>query len=141
MTTSLQNQIRKRLESKNLTISALEKKAGLGQNAIRGILSGTVQNPGVNTLQAISRVLECSLNDLLEEEVESSPILPKKSYDWNLSLFIEACQVVDAYIKENNIKITPEKIIKITWEVYTFSISETPSKIDPKFCDWIFNRG
>ena len=140
MTSFLQTQIKQRIEDKNLTIAALEKKAGLGHNAVRGILVGTVQNPGLKTLQAISEVLECSLNDLLDDKRESSSIVSKKSYEWDLDLFIQSCRVVDDYIKKNTLKFPTDKIIKIVWEIYTFSISQTPPKIDPKFCEWLFNK-
>ena len=142
MNTFLQTQIKQRLEKNNLSIRGLEKKAGLSQNAVLNILAGRSKNPRTKVLSAIASIFGCSINDLLGEDSESlsSSSEHKKPYPWNLNLYIQTCQVVDDYINKNNLMIPTEKIIKIVWEIYTFSLSQNPSTIDPKFCEWFFNR-
>lgn len=54
----------KRLE-KNLTISALEKRAGIGNGTIA---RWDKSSPTVENLAAVAKVLECTVDDLLHEE-------------------------------------------------------------------------
>jgi len=71
MKTSLKEEIRKRMEAKNLSIAALERKAGLNIHAIRNILTGKIRKPSAQCLQATANALECSLLDLMNPSSEN----------------------------------------------------------------------
>lgn len=54
------NELRKR---KNLTSEQLAKKSGVPLGTLNKILSGVTKDPKLETLRAIAKVLECSLDD------------------------------------------------------------------------------
>jgi len=56
--------VKRRADEKNLSIRDLEKEAGL-QNGTIG--KWRVSSPTVKSLQAVARVLGCTVDDLLEE--------------------------------------------------------------------------
>ena len=57
--------IEKRCKEKAISISALEKEAGLGNGAIGKWKSAS---PTVENLQAVAKVLECTVDDLLRTD-------------------------------------------------------------------------
>jgi transcriptional regulator with XRE-family HTH domain len=61
-----------KMKAKNLSISVLERKAGLTIHSIRNILKGTIKNPRAEVLPAIAGALECSLLDLINFSSSSS---------------------------------------------------------------------
>lgn len=63
---NLAENILSRLETLRMTPTRASKEAGLGESAIRDIITGKSKSPSINTLQALSQVLECKLSDLLD---------------------------------------------------------------------------
>lgn len=67
MMTQLANQISMRMRAKNLSISMLEKNAGLKNHSVRNVLRGRSLRPNAETLNTIARALGCKVEDLLEK--------------------------------------------------------------------------
>lgn len=59
------NNIKKLCTEQNISISQLEKEAGLGNGTISGWKESM---PRIDSLQAVARVLKVSVDDLLSEE-------------------------------------------------------------------------
>lgn len=55
-------------EKKGISIAKLEKESGLGNSTIRG---WDKSSPRVENLQAVAKILECSVDDLLSTKQES----------------------------------------------------------------------
>jgi transcriptional regulator with XRE-family HTH domain len=58
------------LEENNLSVQALEKKAGLKANAVYNLISGNIKKPKLQTVQSLSQALSCSFEDLVDDRVE-----------------------------------------------------------------------
>ncbi len=144
----LKQQIKTRMESKNLTASSVEKKSGLKVSAVRNILAGKSTNPGIETLVAIAEILECSADDLLGIESKNPFSSPTKghtkkateSHAWNSDLYKDALQVVDKLLAERNISLNVEQVLNIIKEVYLYSISGNDFKADKKFAKWVIEN-
>jgi transcriptional regulator with XRE-family HTH domain len=68
------NELRKK---KNLTSEQLSSKSGVPLGTLNKILNGTTKDPKLETLKALARVLECSLDDfddIPKEEKKSNQI-------------------------------------------------------------------
>jgi len=65
---NLKQKIREKLNEQNLSVAALEKKAGLKMSAVRNILRGQTRKPSAYTLKKISDALNCKIDDLLVED-------------------------------------------------------------------------
>ena len=61
--------IEKKCKEKRISISALEKEAGLGNGAIG---KWKTVSPTVENLQAVAKVLECTVDDLLRSDEPAS---------------------------------------------------------------------
>ena len=63
------NNIAKLCKEKGINISRLEKIAGLGNGTIGGWRTAS---PTVEKLQAVAKVLECTVDELLHEKTENT---------------------------------------------------------------------
>ena len=59
--------IKERADKKGISISALEKKAGLGNGVIGGWKSSS---PTIGKLQAVADALDCKVEQLLKDQVK-----------------------------------------------------------------------
>jgi transcriptional regulator with XRE-family HTH domain len=151
MSAYLQQQIEDRMMAKNLTIYALEKKAGLNRNAVRNILRGFSKNPSVEILSAIARTLDCTLNDLVGTNDGNSSAVPHKpltkaafknkvSYVWKESLYFDAVKTIANLISKNGESLNLEQVTNLINETYKYSISKDSDTVDKDFCKWLIGK-
>ena len=140
----LQEEIQVRMEDKNLTASELEKKAGLKMSAVRNILTGKSNNPGIEVLSAIARLLSCSVDELIGETKSQSYISTiadlnkiKLTHAWNLELYQDCLNAIQHQIQIKNFKPTMEQILFFVKEAYIYSLEGKENKADMRFTKWI----
>ena len=145
METFLQKRIRNYLDATALSISALERKAGLKINVVRNILQGQSKKPTAQTLQAIANVMECTVQDLLgvQKEVFSSQV--KRPLETSLLLehpeiLTESLHVILQVAEKNNYRLTVKQTILLLEEVYAYTLKKEPLKVDPHFVEWFVER-
>ena len=143
----IREEILSRTESKNLNIALLEKKAGLPTNAIRNIIAGGSKNPGIKSLSAIAKVLECSVNDLLgqkdSKKTEKSIQLERihqQALEQNelvLELFNQISDFIETYINQYKFQCTFEEFLSLIREAYIFALRKNAKKINTSFIEWL----
>lgn len=142
---SISQQIDIRMTAKNLSIMALESKAGLKTHAVRNILRGKSKSPSAVNLQAIADVLGCSVKDLLstpellQEESLSSleEILQKKYTAYAKSgLLVDVVKAVDDLVQKQRKDLTVEQVLICVRETYLHSLQKDPTKVDKDFAEW-----
>jgi transcriptional regulator with XRE-family HTH domain len=67
------NEIRKRMEELGLNAKQTSLKAGLGETYVRDILEGRSQNPRIEHLARVAKVLKCSVDDLRDPADNETP--------------------------------------------------------------------
>jgi transcriptional regulator with XRE-family HTH domain len=146
MSSYLQAQIKIRMEAKNLSIYALEKKAGLKRSAVRNIIQGFSKKPGAEVLLAIAQILECTVEDLAGSTHHNHPVhietpstIRKAQHTWDESLFLDSIAVVSKCL--DNKDTTLEQMLPIILEAYKYSIGKNSNKADVDFVKWLINKG
>src|ERR1044071_10317590 len=94
--------LKEKIHAKGISINALEKQAGLRRGAIQNIIYGRSRNPGIEILRTIAQVLECSVSELIGEDVPSIPHSEKRAsphIPWNPQLYHECFNVVEDLLK------------------------------------------
>ncbi len=141
---TIKQEILSRIEEKNLTIGLLERKAKLPNNTIRNIISGTSKNPGINSLTAIAKVLECSVDELLGKKIESrtgiSYLRLAEHSELSLELFKEIIDFIESYIKQHKVKISFEDFLFFIKESYIFALNKNSKKVSTSFVEWIIEN-
>jgi transcriptional regulator with XRE-family HTH domain len=105
----------------------LEKKAGLKMSAVRNILTGKSNNPGIEVLSAIARLLGCSVDELTGETKSQSYISTiadlnktKLTHTWNIELYQDCLNAIQHQIQIKNFKPTMEQILFFVKEAYIY---------------------
>ena len=145
MQSGLQKRIKNYLDATGLSVSSLEKKAGLKTNVARNILTGQSKKPGAVTLQAIADVIGCSVQDLLGVRKKFHQVEPTIRFDEspvvdNVDLLKEAFQCILNVAAENKYDLTVQQICLILEEVYSYTSKKTPPKIERHFVEWYMKK-
>lgn len=145
MQSVLQKRIKNYLDITGLSVSALERKAGLKINVARNILRGQSKKPTAETLQAIANVMECSVSDLLGVKKESFKSDMRPPFDGTPlleypQLLKESLHAILKMTEDNNYKLTLRQTLLILEEVYTYTIKKEPPKIDLDFIEWFIEK-
>lgn len=147
MTTALAKQLAARMRAKNLTVSQLERKAGINSHGALNILRGSSKRPSAEVLNAIANVLGCSISDLLSDhglfqvtdsEKTRAELLesPYESSD----LYQEVLSAVNAKIKHEKRSLTLQQTLTCVEEVYFHALQRNEKTFDPTFLDWFMEK-
>lgn len=147
MNTMLKDNIKRMLSDSNMSVSELERRAGLKQSSVQNILHGRSKNPSVETIRSIAHELNCSIEELIGEisdnlRSETTPQTADIEDDnsiWDPNLYIRAVETVQAILDKRNVKLTKKQVLAAVEEVYKYSagVSET---IDYRFAEWIIEK-
>lgn len=124
----------------------LEKKAGLKTSAVRNILSGASKKPSAETLQAIANALECSIYDLMDDEIVPSIIAPQKKPQFNrykvddIGLFHSCVKTTTEQIEQEKLECTLENLSFFICQTYVYSKESNQKRADLKFIRWLINE-
>ena len=139
---TLQEQIKTRMEDKKLTARDLERDAGLKISAVRNVLNGYSKNPGIEFIVAISKLLDCSVDELLgvESKKGKSEASKQRTIDvWDFTLYENCLEEVQKYLHSESLKPQAEQILFFVREAYIYSIEGEGSKADLRFIKWIID--
>lgn len=145
--TILKEAIIEKMRDKNLSISVLERRAGLSIHSIRNILKGRVKNPRAEILTAVADVLECSPLDL----ITSSSLPPsfeqknketsKKYTPLDYPDFMCTCaNVVASLLEEKALIFSLDDCFDMIKKLYFYSLPNEPRTPDIKFAKWLLEE-
>ena len=146
MSTHLQEQIQNRMESKQLTVHALERKAGLNRSAVRNILQGFSKKPSANVLMTIAEALDCTIEDLVgqgNDELSGrikTVAKTRNAHAWNDKLYIDAVKAVTKFAGEKDSQLKSDRIISLINETYKYSLDKGSDTLDQDFTKWLISK-
>jgi transcriptional regulator with XRE-family HTH domain len=143
----LKEKIIEKMKEKNLSIGALERKAGLTTHSIRNILKGRIKNPRAETLLAIAESLEYSFLDLINasfscsNSLQENTITNKKSNCVEHPTFMAACaKVVASLLEEKVLNLSLDDYFDMIKAVYFYSLFKELRTPDIKFAKWLLEE-
>lgn len=144
---TLQYELRHRMQDKGISANALEKRAGLKPSAVQNILQGKSKRPTALLLQAIANELNCSISDLLGESpnkevgLEAMRLdLGKINNSWDSKLYVEAIQIVEELLTKKKISANKETVLKYAEEIYRYSTESQSGQLDHYFASWLVDH-
>ncbi|MBA4119033.1 MAG: hypothetical protein C0514_09115 [Candidatus Puniceispirillum sp.] len=138
MSDNLALKIRDLIDEKKLSVMALEKKSGLKNGAVRNILSGHSKKPSAEILLAISRVLGCTIGELLDEETDPKDkknVLNEITFS-NKHLLHQTIDHILDFMSRNNIPIKNKDLYESIEKIYQYIERKSGSEFDKEFADW-----
>jgi putative transcriptional regulator len=133
---NLQLKLSELMTQKNITISDIEKLTGLNKNTINSILTGASKNPTANTLRAIAKALDVSLEFILSDNEINIDALDKNQ----MKIFSEVTSKTIDIIINKNLSFTIDKLNSLIKEIYQYSVKVDPPYIDERFIHWIIDK-
>jgi len=133
---NLQLKLSELMNQKNVTISDIEKTTGLNKNTINSILTGASKNPTANTLRAITKALDVSLEFILSDEEMNIDALNKDQ----MKIFSEVTSATIDIIIDKDLSFTINKLNTLVKEIYQYSVKINPPYIDERFINWIVDK-
>ena len=133
---SLQLKLSELMTQKNVTITDIEKTTGLNKNTINSILTGASKNPTANTLRAIAKALDVSLEFILSDEEMNIDGLNKDQ----MKIFSEVTSATINIIIDKELSFTIDKLNALIKEIYQYSVKINPPYIDDRFINWIVDK-
>jgi len=141
----IQNNIKKQLSLKGMSVRDLERRSGLKYSVVQNILHGRSKNPTIKVIQRIARELDCTIEDLIDNSelnisrsgITTNPEL--NDIPWNGQLWIDSSIVVQKILAEKELTPSKEKAILCIQEVYNYSFG-TSDKADSRFATWVIEK-
>jgi transcriptional regulator with XRE-family HTH domain len=134
------------MESKQLTVHALERKAGLNRSAVRNILQGFSKKPSANVLMTIAEALDCTIEDLVgqgNDELSGrikTVVKTRNTHAWNDKLYIDAVKAVTKFAGEKDSQLKSDRIISLINETYKYSLDKGSDTLDQDFTKWLISK-
>lgn len=131
--TPLQDNILRLAQENGLSIAEVNRRAGLSPAAIRNILYGKSRDPQGNTLAAIARVFNITV-DALRGDGAIKPTIPEENiYDPATDNTVSAG--LNAYIIEHKITLTSDKARRFKKVLYDYA-KKTGHPVDKALIEW-----
>jgi transcriptional regulator with XRE-family HTH domain len=146
VSTALKLQIKNRINSMNINVRALERKAGLNIGTVNNILHGTSTNPTAETLIALAKAFECTIDDLLNIEnnknmnESANNFESFQSFQWNSSLFLSIVVELNKQIKNKHLYINSGKVLSIINEIYLYSLKKNKDTVEESLVEWLLEK-
>jgi transcriptional regulator with XRE-family HTH domain len=138
---SLLINIQRKMKERHLTAYAIEKKTGLKKSTIHNILLRRVRNPSIETVHSISKALECSVSELIDEHTISSLFVEDTGgHILNWRLYIETLIKVGILLEKINVETDKRKIYELIEEVYQYSLRTKKQSMDKDFAEWALHK-
>lgn len=142
MSSKLAFKLKELIEENSLSVQGLEKKAGLKIHAVRNILTGQTKKPSAETLLAVSKALNCSIGELLDEEIPTKEKLDSiKDFKFeNLKLLEETIEYIITYHKKHSDSLGNKELLQATEQIYLYSVKNNDGSLDHQFAEWFLDR-
>ena len=146
MNLAIMDEVEKRVLDTRLTVSEIERRAGLKQGTLRNIINGKSKNPTIQVLVSLTKVLGCSIEELVGIPSTAQPIsetrkkIEKTLGPINYDLLDNVYKLVIDKSKQLDREVTLEDINKFIVDIYSFSQKAKTNYPDKTFADWYFER-
>lgn len=148
MNTLAQN-LKAYMKEQNLSVGELEHLAGLKMSAVKNIIQGKSERPRAETLLSISRVLGCSIQDLLGEPNDSTSSRShikegggNSQMVEDIAFFVKATESIATFVQQHydDRSLNFSELSDIIREVYIYSLKNSYPEVDLKFAEWFIER-
>lgn len=145
MTTVLAKQIAARMKAKNISTITLEREAGLKAHMVRNILRGFSRRPRIDIVHSIARILECTVDDLLQgqdiftDDETGETRKELLTHEYKPGLLMDTLKLIDSKVKQGKHHLTNQQLLTCIEEVFVYSLQKNSKGVDEDFVDWFMD--
>jgi DNA-binding Xre family transcriptional regulator len=133
---TIKENILKHMNQKNLTLTNLSQKAGIGMATLQNIVYDRSKNPTIQVMIALANALNCSLYDLIETPMEKNIFVTH----WNQTLYGSCVQCILNHLSNAGKDLSYGDLHFLVKQAYTFSVESECDTADDRFCKWIVRK-
>lgn len=140
---NIREQILVRAKEKNLSIMALEDKSGLKHGVASNIIANRSLHPQIDTLVAIAKTLECTVNDLISDPHDTKSQMQKQEQEdceFAETLFQEVVQQIMDHLRAKKGEVTLNRVMIVLKEAYMFFFTKKNKIVDPELIEWLIDK-
>lgn len=134
----LKSRLQQKISDSSLSVSEIERRAGLGSGSLRNFLLGRVKKPSLDAISAVARALSCELIDLVKEDFQDN--IETLKLPWNHKVYAEVLFFIQQQVDKNHLSWDLDDVLTISREIYSYSIKDGGQTIDKRFAEWIINK-
>jgi transcriptional regulator with XRE-family HTH domain len=139
MAACLKKNILRLIDEQGLTVTDLERQAGLKKSVVRNIIQDKSKNPTYSTLQAIAKELGCNVESLVGG-TDNTKFKKSQLKKTNMGFMIEALEELNVFVTGHNIIPTSNKLVSCLQETHDYAVDNNLDKIDVRFLKWTAKR-
>lgn len=142
MIDNLKLNIRQVMSRRNVSAYALEKRAGLKASAIQNILQGRSKRPGIDVVYAISKELDCKVDDLISPSLKEEGNLANASSEdvWGVKMVESVVKVLLPELRKFHQEIDKATLFLLLEEACRYA-SKAPQSADSEtFVRWLVDK-
>src|SRR5690606_27196782 len=115
----------------------LEHRAKLREGCIRNIITGKSQNPTIRTILAICKVFDCSIEEMIGEDLPNeSTNTQSLTQEWDSNLGLDCIKTLNQILYELDIHLSVQRGLCYFNEIYKFNVINNNQVCDKKFAKW-----
>jgi DNA-binding Xre family transcriptional regulator len=137
MQSILQKNIKKHLHKKNISVTELERRAGI-KHAVINIMHGRSKNPSAKITFAIAKELDCSIEDLFTDEENITPTVTSPL--WDEQIYMDCVSIINLKIKQGKIKPNLDLVLSWVRQAFCYSQSAPSKQVEERFIDWLITN-
>jgi hypothetical protein len=114
-------------------------------------LHGRSKKPSADILLAISKVIGCTIDDLLSSPTENTsalpaitkappPSTPSTNLSYNPDLYKKVVETANHLFQIKNLSPMSNEALQYISEIYNYTIKTGKNNIDSNFCDWLLEK-
>lgn len=123
------------LQNTDTKVATLERAAGLPNTTIKKLINGERSNISLETLYSISSVFNCSLSELLDENIN----ILQRNILFDVKLYTNVCMELCSLLEENNYELLQHDALEIINKAYNYFYKHN-SKVDKNVIRWMLEE-
>lgn len=135
---ALREKIVQEIKEKDLTISSVERAAGLSKDVLRNFIRGKVKEPKVDKINTVAKILSIDISaflnpEALEEQRETAATCHR--------LLLKKClQAIDDVLSEKDMQASLEDLFVLMNNVYEYHQETPDAPINKQFVRWYLDK-
>jgi DNA-binding Xre family transcriptional regulator len=126
------------MKEKGWSIVTTSERSGVPATTIKSIIYGKSSTQRIPTLEKLSKVFECSIDDLIADDNDKSS---EKKESLDRELFQQCLDAVESYIEIKGLKYEKDKVMKIIDSLFSLLLKKknqnSSYEIDTATIEWI----
>lgn len=126
----------------NLNKAKFADAIKMEHNTIQKLVSGATKNPGIKTIMAVAKGLNCSIDELVGNNIftANNNSLLSNELSFDNTVFKKIFVAVSVYIEEKKLDPPMKKVFYAIDTIYDYSLRRNHNELDNSYVTWVLEN-